>query len=82
MDEQTQNNFFKKYGSILALVSGILAAVFLVLMVLSLQINAGINSYGEAVYMTFGFILVGILFIAMHKITWTPEPRKAGDLLA
>ena len=68
MDEQTQNKFFKKYGPILALVSGILATVFLVLMVVSLQIHAGITTYGEAVYMAFGFLLIGILFISMHKI--------------
>ena len=69
MDEQTQNNFFKKYGAFLAIASGVLAIVFLVAMVISLETQAGITKYGEAVYMTLGFLMLGILFLSMHKIS-------------
>ena len=60
--------FFHKYGWLLTILFAALALLSLVVMIVSLDLQMGVNDYGEAVYLVFLFLVLGIVFMGLHQI--------------
>ena len=60
--------FFNKYGWLLTILFAVLAIGALVMMIVSMEIHMHVSDYGEAVYLVFLFLVLGIIFMCLHKI--------------
>lgn len=60
--------FFNRFGWLFVILFATLAILALVGMVLSMEIGMGISDYGEAVYLVLLFLVLGIVFMFLHKL--------------
>lgn len=60
--------FFHRYGWLFTILFAGLAIGALVGMIFSMEFQMGIHEYGEAVYLVFLFLMLGIIFMGLHQL--------------
>ena len=61
-------NFFTRYGWLLTIAVAALAILSLVGMIFAMEYQLHVSDYGEAVYLVFLFLMLGIVFMGLHKL--------------